>query len=59
LKLSAEQIKDIDLPEEIYEAVKCAKTIRSHGARRRQMQYIGTLMRNIDSAPVQEALQQI
>lgn len=57
--LSHEQIKDIDLPDDIYEAVRFAKTIKSRGARRRQMQYIGTLMRNIDPGPVMEAIRNI
>lgn len=59
LKLSDEQMRDIDLPEAIFSAVKFAKTIKSHGARRRQMQYIGTLMRKIEVGPVQEALEHI
>jgi ribosome-associated protein len=59
VNLSAEQIKDIDLPEEIHDAVRSAKTIKSHGAYRRQMQYIGALMRKIDPGPVQEALDKI
>jgi ribosome-associated protein len=59
VKLSKEQLEDIELPSEIYDAVRFAKTIKSHGARRRQMQYIGTLMRNIDPEPVQEAIENI
>jgi len=59
VNLSAEQIKGIDLPEEIYDAVIFAKTIKSHGAQRRQMQFIGALMRKIDPGPVQEALDSI
>jgi len=59
VKLPAEQLEDIELPEEIYDAVKFAKTLKSHGAHRRQMQYIGTLMRKIDPGPVQEALDNI
>ncbi len=59
VKMPPEQIEDIDLPEEIYDAIQFAKTIKSHGARRRQMQYIGTLMRRIDAGPLQEALDNI
>lgn len=57
--LSDEQLKGINLPEEIYDAVRFAQTIKSHGAHRRQMQYIGALMRMIDPGPVQEALDRI
>ncbi len=56
VELSEEQINDIDLPIEIHNAVKFAKTIKQRGALRRQMQYIGALIRKIDPAPVQEAL---
>jgi ribosome-associated protein len=59
LKLSAEQLKDIELPAEIFDAVVFSKTIKSRGALRRQMQYIGTLMRNIDTTPVREAIHNI
>lgn len=59
VNLSAEQIKGIELPEEICDAVRFAKTIKSHGAHRRHMQYIGALMRKIDPVPVQEALDNI
>lgn len=59
ITLSTEQIENINLPGAIYEAVKFAKTIKKHGALRRQMQYIGTLMRKIDPEPIQEALHQI
>ncbi len=59
VKLSIEQIKDIDLPVEIYDAVKFAKTIKKYGALKRQMQHIGTVMRKIDPKPIQEALDHI
>jgi len=59
VKLSNAVLNDMNLPEELYDAVKFAQTIKSHGAIKRQMQYIGTLMRRIDSAPIQEAIDQI
>lgn len=59
VKLSEDQITHIDLPKEILEAVSFAKKIRSHGALKRQMQYIGTLMRNVDPGPIEEAINNI
>ncbi len=56
VKLPDEQLKGIDMPEELSNAVRQAKTIKSHGALKRQMQFIGTLMRKIDPAPVREAI---
>ena len=37
-----------DLPETLHEAVLAAQRIRSHGARTRQLQYIGKLMRQLE-----------
>ena len=56
VKLSNEQLKQIDLPENVLAAVKAAKTIKKHGPLSRQLQYIGSLMRKYDPAPVKEFL---
>ncbi len=59
VKLSADQLRGIDLPDEIYDAVKFARTIKQRIALRRQLQYIGTLMRSVDPAPIEEAIENI
>ena len=59
LSLSAEQLKAIDMPEELARAVQAGRQMKAHGARRRQLQYIGALMRNIDPAPIRSALERI
>jgi len=46
--LSSEQLKRIDVSDDLRNAVIVAGKTKSHGARRRQLQYIGTLMRDID-----------
>ena len=56
IELSAGQLKKINLPENLLDAVRECQKISSHGARRRQMLYIGKLMRNIDDAPIREGL---
>lgn len=56
VKLSDEQLNQIGLTEDILKAVKAAKTIKKHGPFDRQMQYVGSLMRKHDPAPVQEFL---
>jgi ribosome-associated protein len=56
VKLSAEQLARLDIPEELREAVLACKRITKHEAARRQRQYIGRLMRHIDSAPIVEQL---
>jgi ribosome-associated protein len=57
--LSRDQLKKIDLPDELRDAVRDAQRITQHEAHRRQLQYIGKLMRNIDPAPIREALDEI
>lgn len=57
--LSDDQLAQIPLTEELSQAVAEAKTIHQHGARRRQMQYIGVLMRSIDPEPVTDALSRL
>jgi ribosome-associated protein len=54
--LAPEQLTAVDLPPEVREAVRLAVRTRQHGARRRQLQYIGTLLRQIDTAPIRSAL---
>jgi ribosome-associated protein len=57
--LTADQIKKIDMPLELRDALLFAKTINRGEARRRQLQYIGVLMREADPGPIQKALDTI
>jgi ribosome-associated protein len=50
--LSAEQLAAVPLPEALREAVLEAKRIRSREGHRRQLQYIGKLMREVDPEPI-------
>ncbi len=54
--LDPKRLAELDLPERLADAVAMARGIRAHEGRRRQIQYIGKLMRDIDPAPVQAAL---
>lgn len=56
VELDSKQIAELDLPEILVDAIHEAKQLTKHEAKRRQMQYIGKLMRNIDAAPIQEKL---
>jgi ribosome-associated protein len=57
--LSADVINKMDLPDELRVAVLDAKRIPNskHGGNKRQMQYIGRLMREVDPAPILAQLQ--
>ena len=52
--LSKERLASMALPEALREAIREAQRITAHEGRRRQMQYIGKLMRDVDPAPIQE-----
>jgi hypothetical protein len=59
LTISMDQLAAITMPEELAEAVRLGRQTTQHGARRRQLQYIGALMRQIDSTPIKKALDNI
>ncbi len=54
--LKPTQLEKIPLPEELREAVLAARQMTQRGARKRQLQYIGRLMREIDPEPIRAAL---
>ena len=56
VELSVGQLKRINLPDDILAAVRECQKITAHGARRRQLQYIGKLMRNADDEPIRAGL---
>lgn len=56
VQLPDSRFERLALPESLVNAVQEYKRTRSHEGRRRQMQYIGKLMRQIDPEPVREAV---
>jgi ribosome-associated protein len=52
VKLSREQIERLDIPEALREAVLECKRFTKHEAIRRQMQFIGRIMRKYDAGPI-------
>jgi ribosome-associated protein len=56
VSLTDDRLSALDLPERLRDAVMEARRIKSHEARRRQMQYIGKLMRGVDPAPIRAEL---
>lgn len=56
LSLPKEIIRSLQLPEKLLTAVMDAKKIHHHEAQRRQMQYIGALMRTIDHTLIKDAV---
>lgn len=56
--LNKERIKALGLPEKLIEALKHWQDITAHGAKRRQLQYIGKLMRSVDPEPIRRSLEE-
>ena len=63
VNLSAAQVKTLvdklDLPDKLCEALLACQSIKAREAHRRQLQYIGKLMRGIELEPIQQQLAQV
>jgi ribosome-associated protein len=57
VELNEQQLETMQLPETLLAAVQEARRLSKHEARRRQMQYIGRLMREVDATPIQDQLE--
>jgi ribosome-associated protein len=55
-ELSAERFAAIDMPENLRDAITEFRRTRSFEGQRRQMQYVGKLMRSADEAALREAV---
>jgi ribosome-associated protein len=58
LALDAARLAKLDLPERLVDALVAARGITAHEGRRRQLQYVGKLMRDVDPGPIRAALDQ-
>lgn len=56
VELSPERLKKVPLEEDLYQAIRDCQRMTAHGAHRRQLQYIGKLMRHVDPEPIQAVL---
>ncbi|TSA18058.1 MAG: DUF615 domain-containing protein [Betaproteobacteria bacterium] len=56
VELNQQQLESMQLPEDLLLAVLEARRLTKHEARRRQMQYIGRVMRDIDPEPIRDRL---
>lgn len=54
--LPADRVEALDLPESLRDALRELRRTRSFEGQRRQMQYIGKLMRRVDPEPIREAV---
>lgn len=56
VELTPARLASLDLPERLSDAIAVARKLTGHEARRRQMQYVGRLMREVDPAPIEAEL---
>lgn len=59
IELSKTKLDSLPLTEQLHKAIMDAKSIKSHGAKRRQAQLIGKLMRAADSEAILLAYNQL
>jgi len=55
-ELPADRLAAVDMPDSLRGAIDDYLRTRSHEGRRRQMQYVGKLMRQADAEPLREAV---
>ncbi len=58
LTLPRGELDRLALPDQLVDALLLAQRIKSREGRRRQLQYIGKLMRTIDAEPIQRVIEQ-
>jgi len=56
IALKESDLEALELPEQLFDAIMLAKRITARGGLARQRQYIGKLMRDVDHAPIEAAL---
>src|SRR3546814_8610757 len=56
IELSPDQLKQLPLAEKLYEAIRLAQRTTSREGRRRQVHYVGKLMRDADAETIRTQL---
>ena len=59
LQLDLHILHKLELPDNILDAINTAKKIKQHGAKKRQLQYIGKLLRVIDTEEISSVIMSI
>ncbi|MFM9039090.1 MAG: ribosome biogenesis factor YjgA [Betaproteobacteria bacterium] len=59
VSLNDSEFRKVQLPERLHDAVVACRMINAHEAKRRQLQYVGRLMRELDETSLVAVLKQI
>jgi len=57
ITFSDDALRQLLLPETLLDALRTAQKVKAHGALKRQLQYIGKLLREVDTTPIREAIE--
>ena len=57
LEFSDDALRQLCLPDKLLDALRTAKKISSNSARKRQLQYVGKLMKEVDAGPILAAVE--
>ena len=58
IKLSPARLASVPLDDSLVSAIEEARQFRSHGARKRQLQYVAKLLRRVDPDPIFQTLEE-
>ncbi len=59
IELNEAQLKGLELPDDLAAAIQEMKRTKTHEGKRRQLQYIGRIMRQVDAEPIAVKLEQL
>ncbi|MBF0235278.1 MAG: DUF615 domain-containing protein [Desulfamplus sp.] len=59
VEMAESEVERLDIPTELKRALSTARSLTKHGAKKRQFQYIGTLMREIDTEPLADVIEKM
>ena len=59
LALSPDQLTRMELPGELYDALRQGQSLKQDGSLKRQRKYIGKLLRQVDAEPIRQKLEML
>ncbi|MBF0467433.1 MAG: DUF615 domain-containing protein [Desulfamplus sp.] len=59
VEMAQSEVERLNIPTELKKALSTARSLTKHGAKKRQLQYIGTLMRKIDTEPLADVIEKM
>ncbi len=59
IALNSDELSQIEMDDELRRAIEEAQRMKSYGALKRQKQYIGKIIRNLDAEPLEQQLNRV